>query len=457
MDQATEAEFGLFRYLSYFAQGLPGVEQLIWRAGISRLFSMLLEQSFFWNPKNRNMIRGPAHFFVYSILNSVSALKMISGSDALLIHDQLISDIINAIQTCPDSFVHLNIYLQLQLINCYESVGAEEASKQFVEYLKNEMLIKRWKNIFKAVLNHSLQSIKSQQIEEAHVLDHWSLADIESKLIDFPKLCRDSLKFFECSARPAFLNFMTVPNKILLCAIKIEKRMIHIGDQNRAVLAIFNNSAETFIIESIGMFFNNDSFEPVVFDMQSPLNLQPFAMSKLETIFSPDRASEGPLCVAFVTMQLKQPYVSIQFNASDLLFSDTISNVSWNSCVSEDGFKFMSFVGSILKRNILLTVSKINPSLLVEFKVQARCYKAVPVPVQVVIVNTTNQPIVGEIMFSSETFSIIQDQESKLLQHAVKFNIDASSQILLPIFAKVFDDSTIIASVTNLKLPISSL
>ncbi len=402
---------------------------------------MLLGQSFFWNSKNRLIARGPAHFLLYSILNSLSVLKYSNDIDPLSVHDQVISDIITAIQSCSDNLLHLNVYLQLELIRQYGSFGANEASKPFVDYLKTEALIKGWKNLL-----HSVHGYETEQ----QISDAWSLACLDVKFTDYPSFCQSALSYFEYTTKPEILNFSIIPNKFLWCAVKVAKNRLQIGEENVADLAIFNNSPHEMAVESVGIFFSDEAFDAVVFELEGPLAIHPFSMVNLQTKFCPSKASDCPIAVAFVTMQLKQPYISIQYAAKNLMCANNISTVPWDSCASSDGFRFMSFVGSILKRNLQFTVNKIDPPLRLEFELESTCYRAVPVPVKVKLFNTSEQPITGELNLTSQSFVVIQDGDGKLMQQPLQFKLNGNSQSTISLLLKVFDSAVISGEVKGL-------
>lgn len=447
LDQSTEAEFGLFRYFSYFSQGLNEADQLIWRSTISRIFALLIDQSILWNPKNRLISRGQSHFLVYSILTSKLFASIASESESFFAHDRMITDIVTALQSCPETFSYLSIFLQLQLIKQYENFDSEEASKSFVEYLKSEKLLRNWNHLGKYVFNHAKKLYKSVHDADKKALSTWSLACLENRFENFSQFCDDCQNFMTVSKAPIFLNFAYISNKFLFCSVKIAKSLMQIGQENVAHLSIYNNSEDEISIESVGLFFNEQNFDEIVFEIGESLNIKPFSLANLKSSFSSFKAFDVPVSVAFVTMQLKQPYLALQYDRMNFSWSNNISDHLWKCFSSNDGAKFISFANSILKRHLQFTVTKAQPELRLEFALKAKCYRAVPVPLNVTIFNDHNQPACGELSFASELFSIVQDRDGKLLQCPVSFKVDAHSQTNMVFRVKVFESTVLTVSV----------
>lgn len=403
------------------------------------------------------MLRGPSHLLLYSILTSVRYMKINNGPDSFIVQEQLISDLISAIKSCPEMLSHLSIFLQLLLIKQYEHFGMNERNKLVVDYLTGEQVLQHWHLLQKFALRHSLQLYSLTQDNEGQLIDTWSLACLEGQFSDFNQFCADCRSFFQASTRPAFLNFSLIPNKFLLCSVKFSKKSLRIDDENSAELAIYNNCCHEFIIESIGLFFNSQEFDAVVFDLDSPLAVAPFSMVKLRKSFLISKASEHPISAAFVTMQLNLPFLAVQFEHGNLLWSNNISSFSWESCASPDYFHFVAFANSVLKRHLHFSVSKIKPSLWAEFKTESKCYRAVPVPLKIAIHNNNDQPINTELNLSSDTFCVFQDRDGKVLRQSIPISIDPNGHYELPCRIKVYNDKATITAMVSFEPSCKSL
>lgn len=420
LNQWTEAEFGLFRYLHYFNQGFSVSDQHLWRHNITRIFAFLLEKSLIWNPDNVKRSHGQAHFLVYSILNAQAFLRQDSGQESYQVYEQLIADLTMAIESCPSKMANLSLFLQLQLVSHYSTFGADEASKPFVEYLKTETSMLRWNHICKMLLDRSLSLGKLVQETSKQIEDIWSLASLDGKFTTFEHLSMLALNHHELSAQSALLNFALIPNNLLLCSVKFRKRAICVLDANNIELALFNRSNEPLSIESIGVFFNNEQVEPAIVSITEPISIPSHKMIRLNAEFSTSIITSEPLTVSFVTMQLKQPFIALQYGSEQLLSAQNLPHEFWDDFAGLEGIKFLNFCSSVLKRNLKCNIRKVSPKVNVMFQTNDIVYTAIPSPATIVLTNESDQTINCELNLATDKFAILQDEQGRALNQPVK-------------------------------------
>lgn len=420
LNQWTEAEFGLFRYLHYFNQGLSASDQHLWRHNITRIFAFLLEKSLIWNPDNVKRNHGQAHFLVYSIMNAQAFLRQDSGQESYQVYEQLIADLTMAIESCPSKMAHLSLFLQLQLVSHYSTFGADEASKPFLEYLKTETSMLRWNHICKMILDRSLSLGKAAQESSKQIEDIWSLASLDGKFTNFEHLSILALNHNELSAQSALLNFAVIRNNLLLCSVKFCKRAMCVLDANTVKLMLFNRSNEPLLIESIGVFFNNEQVEPAIAAITEPISIPSRTTVKLDVEFFAKIITPEPLTVSFVTMQLKQPFLALQYGYEQLQSAQNLPHEFWDEFRGLEGVKFLNFCSSVLKRNSKCNIRKVGPKVIVNFQTNGTAYTAIPCSATIVLSNESDQCVNCELTLATDKFTILQDDQGKVLQQPIE-------------------------------------
>lgn len=118
------------------------------------------------------------------------------------------------------------------------------------------------------------------------------------------------------------------------CCVRFLREAVRVFDECEVELGVLNVSGRAFEPESIGVFFSDDQIDPVVFDVAAAV----FAPQK-ETVLRACFPASKPTCakVGFVTMQLKRPWISLQY-ASSLLGEP---HDGWSLASTTHGLSFL--------------------------------------------------------------------------------------------------------------------
>jgi hypothetical protein len=213
MNQATEAEFGLFRYLTYFQEGFKAGQVYLWKHSVSRLFVRQLERAVVWNPRLEAMLRGRAHFLMYS---SRWALKHLSGSasspDIYPLQEALMNDLVASISACSDRLWHSRIFLLVHLFERYFQFEAYEQIEHFAPSLR-EAIDHRllWPQMVKEAVVILMQASEKRGDLNAAVLDTWRGSCLAEDM-DIGVLSKYGTQMKNSALQPPLLNFASLPN-----------------------------------------------------------------------------------------------------------------------------------------------------------------------------------------------------------------------------------------------------
>ena len=324
---------------------------LLFWAFRSRGFARQLIKSSIWCGKNEFLMRGPAHFFIYSL----NVIKKYSGDDVYQVQESIMRDLGDALDSALKhaGLGHFVDYLQLQILEQYFKQSLIEESGAFINYLKESTKLKGWKLIEKEVLKKSILLAKSQQNYQIAVVDEWRIGGEIEDSDSFEDFCLMHAQIFQEPIRLIFYN------NLINCNVKFTLKTCEIFEECQVELNIYTSKKcrpfDCFEVESIGIFFDNEQVEPITFHSDNVYCLKPGEILKLKSSFNPTRI--GKLKMAFVTMQLKRPFLALQFDDS-VFFHQQNQN--------SESLEFWRICEKTLKTNLTLKVEAIKPKLKVE-------------------------------------------------------------------------------------------
>lgn len=381
----------------------------------SRTFARQLMKSSVWSKENEILMRGAAHFLIYSL----KIIRKYSGEEVYEVQELKMRDLSDALEFALKSphLSHFVDYLQFLIIEQYFCQSLIEESGPFINYLKESSKIKGWKLIEKEIWKRSIIIAKSQQNYKTAVQDSWKLKISSSNTNDVEDWCLIHAQMFQ---EPIRLNFSSTD--IINCNLRFHKRRCEIYEECQVELNIYTKrdcGFEVFEVESIGIFFDNEQVEPITFTCESALastntncvtsttndytynsglNLRPGKILRLVKPFTPSKV--GKLKISFVTMQLKTPFLALQFDDSAFLHQQNSEKFS------EESLEFVRLCQKTLKSSLSLKVEALKPKIQVDFLVNSFALAYTEVPISVTVSNIMEHAVITEFLHCNEKYEI---------------------------------------------------
>ena len=394
-------------------------------------------------------MRGAAHFLIYAL----KTIKNYSGNEEVYqVQDMKMRDLSDALESALKipQLIHIVDYLQFLIIEEYFCQSLIEESGPFINYLKESEKIKGWKLIEEEILSKSILISKSQRNYKMAVVDTWRRANNfnldKGDIGNFEDWCLIHAQMFQ---EPIRLNFSSTDSDLINCNVKFHKKVIGIFEECQLELNIYTKKrcVFDFQLESIGIFFDNEQLEPVTFvcssgdgiysadgtdtygsgsgtgtgtdgtdgtddnhadtltdihtgnlDNLRNLQLKPGKVLKLKTSFYPSKV--GKMKISFVTMQLKRPFLALQFDESTFLHQQNSEKFN------EESFEFSRICEKTKKTNLSLIVEALRPRINVEIMVIEFVLAFIEISISVKITNLLEQAVITEFLHENEKYEI---------------------------------------------------
>lgn len=298
-------------------------------------------------------MRGPAHFFIYGLSQVEKYLKY--HTEAFQIQEMILLDLSEALDSAlkQANLGYFVDFLQILILNQYISSSIDD-SKAFINYLKTSTKIRKWKFIESDILKKSVEEAKREQDYQTAVIDEWQKGIEDSG--SFEDWC---LMYAQMYQEP--IRLVNV-NKYIYCNVRFLKRTCEIFQPCGIELNIYIRKSDKEVVvfkpESIGIFFDNESIDPITFDCQE--ELKPGEVKTFRSEFVPSKlCKNGKLKISFVTMQLKRPFIALQFDDSCFFHQQ--------NCPSEkflyESMEFIRLCQETLKNMLTLRIEPLKPQV----------------------------------------------------------------------------------------------
>jgi hypothetical protein len=369
-------------------------------------------------------MRGAAHFLICAL----KIIRNYSSEEFYQIQEMKMRDLSDALESALKSpkLSHFVDYLQFLIIDEYFCQSLEVESGPFINYLKESYKIKGWGLIEEELLKKSIILAKSQQDYNTAVQDSWRLRlqmDKSKNTSKFSNTSNNSnsndntyvedwcLIHAQMYQEPIRINFSS--SNLINCNLKFDKKKCEIFEECQVELNIYikKNCGFEFELESIGIFFDNEQIEPIIFSsvQVSPkisndtsitknCTLIPGKILKLKKSFIPTRI--GKLKLSFVTMQLKRPFLALQFDDSAFLHQQNSEKFN------EESLEFVRICQKAQKSSLSLRVEAQRPRISFEIMANSLELAYTEASISVTVTNLMEQAIKTEFEHFDEKYEI---------------------------------------------------
>lgn len=323
-------------------------------------------------------------------------------------------------------------YLQLMILEQYFTQSLISESREFLNYLKNSDKIKKWSTIEAEVLSKSVIEAKACQNYQMAVIDEWQKMDEKQK--DWESFEDWCLIHSQSSQEPVRINF-PLHKAALQCNVRFMKKSCIVNEVCPIELNILNIQSVEFHPESIGIFFDNDTVEPLTFICKNE-SFKPGKITKFKGDLRPTRRfGNGKIKISFVTMQLRKPFLALQFDDSFFLHQQNCEKLKVNS------YQFSRICQTTLKSQLTLKIEPLRPKINVEIMIQeySILLSGSVIPVCVSIKNAAEHATITTFRHEGQDYVInLEPNEAqtislryKTLAGLSKFKIKVISKLLI--------------------------
>lgn len=366
----------------------------------SRGFAKQLKTNSIWSDKTDNLMRGPAHFLIYSLRMKLKFLKTSKAVQDYQFQETIMRDLAEALDSAVKNpnLGYFVDYLQLMILEQYFSQSLIVESRDFLNYLKDSVKIKKWKLIEGEVLSKSVIEAKGSQDYQTAVIDEWHrTGGIEGDSESFEDWC---LMYAQVTQEPIRLNF-PLHQTAMLCNVLFMKRSCTVNEVCGVELNILSVNPVEFYPESIGIFFDNDTIDPITFICENETFI-PGKIARFVGEFSPKRrVGSGRIKISFVTMQLRKPFLALQFDDSCFLHQQNCEKLK------VENYEFSRICHATLKSQLTLTIEPLKPKLCVEIMMESQIFLVgYVIPVSVLVRNTTEHPVISVFNHEGQEYTL---------------------------------------------------
>ena len=383
----------------------------------ARTFARQLRSSFLWSSKeiNSKIMRGPAHFLIFAISCAKSYIKSSTDGATYQIQEMILNDLKDALEDASRN-PNLGYFvdcLQILILNQYEALDKvrilPNEAMIYLNYLKEDSdNLLKWKgSLLTEILEKSIESAKGQQNYQTAVIDTWKLSTLINNNMNNLKYHKQNFEIFQdwCLIHQQItnesirLNFPKLPNNILFCTVTFMNEACQVLDFCEIELNIYNGGMFDFFPESIGIFFdivdgdgdnknvniktienqddyNENIIEPLTFICND--DESKFEIGKIVTFkgtFSPSLVLSKSktiirkqVKISFVTMQLKNPFLALQFDEFCFSYREReLNNSSSNNNINNYNREFSRLCEKTSKKQLYLKIEPVKPKVLIEF------------------------------------------------------------------------------------------
>lgn len=307
-------------------------------------------------------MRGSAHFLIYSLINARKYFKIGLKETEITyrVHDLVLKDLSEALELSikQSNLVYFVDFLQILVMDQYLTQGLTEEVRPFLDYLKSSPILRGWNKIIcSLILVNSVKILKLSQEYYQAAMDLWNQKRI-TNVSELEDLC---ILQSQMNQEPIRFNFPQ-NYQYLRCAVGFLQPKCEINDKCEIQLIVYNSKDSIkFHPESIGIFFDNEQVDPLTILCGSEDVFMPGNVKLFRSVFTPFQMVNGKLKISYVTMQMKEPFLAVQFDDSSFVH---MQNSHRFKC---DSIEFMRKCQKMLRSKLSLQIEPIKPKLSVVF------------------------------------------------------------------------------------------